>query len=96
VNKTRKECGRFLNEFRFNEALTAVWELISFCDKYIEEKKPWEESKNQREVISDLLSVLKEIAELLKPFLPETSEKIIQQIKTNKSRPLFPRLDKFI
>ena len=96
VNKTRKECGRFLNEFRFNEALTAVWELISFCDKYIEEKKPWEESKNQKEVISDLLSTLKEIAELLKPFLPETSDKIIQQIKTKKSQPLFPRLDKFI
>ncbi len=48
--------------------------------------------KNEK-VIKDLLVVLGEIAELLKPFLPETSEKILEQIKTNKSEPLFPRLN---
>lgn len=94
INKTRKECHRLLNEFRFNEALAVIWELISFCDKLIEKERPWEEGKNQKEVISNLLIVIGEIAELLKPFLPETSEKINRQLKTKKSQPLFPRLDK--
>ena len=56
-----------------------------------------EESKNQKATISNLLYVINNIAELLKPFLPETSEKILENIrqpaeKTQKSEPLFPRL----
>jgi methionyl-tRNA synthetase len=35
---------------------------------------------------------LHEIAEMIKPFLPETSEKILKQIKSKKSQPLFPRI----
>jgi methionyl-tRNA synthetase len=43
-------------------------------------------------VVSDLLSAISIIAELLKPFLPETSEKIFQQTKTKESQPIFPRI----
>ncbi len=78
--------------FKFNEALIAVWGLISFCDKYIEKERPWEKSKKQKEVISGLLFTINQIAELLRPFLPETSEKIIRQLKTKKTKSLFPRL----
>jgi methionyl-tRNA synthetase len=81
-----------LKEYRFNEALISVWELISFCDRYIEKERPWEKSKKQKEVIDNLLLAVGEIAKLLKPFLPETSEKILKQLKTKKSKPLFPRI----
>jgi methionyl-tRNA synthetase len=91
INKTQEKYKRALEEFNFNEALVAIWGLISFCDKYIEEKKPWE-NKNQK-VISDLLFGLDNTAHLLKPFLPETSEKIIEQLKSKESKPLFPRLN---
>ena len=92
VNKTWESYKKALDEFKFNEALAAIWGLIGFCDKYIEKERPWEENEKQKEVIGNLLFVLKEIAELLKPFLPETSEKILEQIKTKKSKALFPRL----
>jgi len=92
INDTWKRYRRALDEFKFNEALVSIWELISFCDKYIEKERPWEKSKKQKEVIGNLLSTIGEIAKLLKPFLPETSEKILKQIETKKSRPLFPRI----
>jgi len=97
IDKTQRDYRKALEEFKFNEALISVWELIGFCDRYIEKERPWEDKsqkskvKNQK-VISDLLFALNEIARLLQPFLPETSEKIIKQLKTNKSRILFPRL----
>ena len=94
INDTWKRYRRALDEFKFNEALVSIWELISFCDKYIEKERPWEKSKKQKEVIGNLLSTIGEIAKLLKPFLPETSEKILNQLKTRKSESLFPRLDK--
>ena len=105
IKQTKANYQKALEEFKFNEALSVVWELIGLCDKYIDKEKPWEnknqilnrnkflasESKNQK-VISDLLVSLENIAQLLKPFLPETSRKILDQLKTQKSEPLFPRL----
>lgn len=92
INKTRKDCNKALEEFKFNEALIAIWGLISFCDRYIEKERPWEKNGKQKEVIGNLLFAINEIAKLLKPFLPETSEKIIKQLETKKSQPLFPRI----
>jgi len=66
--------------------------LISFCDKYIERERPWEKSEKQLSIINNLLFALDNIAQLLQPFLPETSEKIKKQLKTKKSQPLFPRI----
>ena len=90
ILKFQKKYKKALEEFKFNEALVAVWELISFCDRYIEKEKAWEKGKDN--VISDLLFSIGKIAELLQPFLPETSEKILKQLKTKKSKPLFPRI----
>ena len=92
LGDTWQKYKKSLDEFKFNEALISIWELISFCDRYIEKERPWEAKENQKIVINDLLFALKEIASLLQPFLPETSEKILNQLKTKKSEVLFPRI----
>jgi methionyl-tRNA synthetase len=98
IEKTWRNWRKSLEEFKFNEALISIWDLISFCDRYIEKERPWEllklKIKNEKLkiVISNLLFALENIAKLLQPFLPETSEKIFQQLKTKKSKILFPRL----
>ena len=92
IDKTWKSYKKSLDEFKFNEALIVIWQLISFCDRYIEKERPWEDKKNSKTVISDLLFAVSEIAKLIEPFLPETSEKILRQIKTKKSKALFPHL----
>ena len=68
----------------------SIWELISFCDKYINEEKLWE--TKSPEVINDLFFAIKEIGILLEPFLPETAEKIKIALETKKSETLFPRI----
>jgi len=93
-----------MEEIRLNEALEEIWKLIHAGDRYINEEKPWEKTLQQvqggekLEVISDLLLLILEIAALLEPFLPETAEKIKEQIyiddeeiKVKKSGNLFPR-----
>jgi len=92
IKKTQNKYKKFVENFKFNEALISIWDLISFCDKYIEKERPWEEKENQKEVISNLLFSLSEIAKLLQPFLPETSEKISKQLKIKKRESLFPRI----
>ncbi len=90
IGETREKYGKALEEFQFNEALVSIWGLISFCDKLIDEEKPWENSDKKIDTISDLLLTLREIAKLLQPFLPQTSEKILKQVETKESEILFP------
>ena len=92
IEQTHEKITRALENFQFNVALEAIWEVIHLCDKYIEEKQPWRESPEQKEVIGDLVLAISEINELLKPFLPETSEKIAKQLQQGKGEPLFPRI----
>lgn len=94
IEKTKKKHKKALEEFKFNEALKAIWNLISFCDKYIEQERPWEKKKGANLILNDLLFALNSIADLLSPFLPETSEKILKQLegKIKKAKSLFPRI----
>ena len=90
IKEVREKYKNALDNFKFNEALKTIWDLISFCDGYIERERPWEiknllRSKPEvllrgQKVISDLLIVLAIIAEMLQPFLPGTSQKIFQQL----------------
>ncbi|MFA5086026.1 MAG: methionine--tRNA ligase [Candidatus Paceibacterota bacterium] len=86
---------------QFNESLGEIWELVSFCDKYIDEEKPWEikDAEKQKIVFSNLLFSLKEISRMIKPFLPETAEKMEEQLgeekgvfNVKKGESLFPRI----
>lgn len=87
-------------EIRLKEALDLIWELISFTDKYLNTKRPWElEGEALRQVIVNAGYLIVVITDLLDPFLPETSDKIREQInfedgmiEIKKSAGLFPRL----
>ena len=92
LSKQNQEVSELLDDFKFSQAVERIWEVIQFCDKYIEEKRPWEEAETKKEVIGDLLLAVSNIAELLQPFLPKTSEKIIQQLQQSKGESLFPRI----
>lgn len=93
--------NEFMEAIKLNETLAGVWELISFADKYINENKPW--SVGDKEKLGVILVnagyLVGTVANLLEPFLPETSEKIREQIlfddsvvKIKKGESLFPRV----
>jgi methionyl-tRNA synthetase len=70
-----------LEACRFDRALDLVWAQVRGLNQYIDEEKPWEvaksgDSDHLREVLAYQVSCLLEIAVLLKPFLPDTAEKI--------------------
>ena len=75
-----------LGEFRFNEAVgaKAMGGLISFGDSYVNNEKPWELAKTNPsrlpEVLYYLLESLRHIAVMLIPFMPETADKILDQL----------------
>jgi len=86
----------YIESYRFDKALTYIWKWISNLDRYINEKEPWKKERLHEFVIWDTIVVgIRQIAFDLKPFLPETAEKIEKQFKGPKIKsgaPLFPRL----
>lgn len=85
-----------MEDFKLFEALEDIWKLIACCDGYVQNKKPWEltgaDKPKAEKILSDLLYCISEIANLIEPFLPDTAKKIHNQLKSGKSKPLFPRL----
>jgi len=97
IKETRKVVKDKIDNFKFHEALAAVWGLISFGDSYVNEKKPWE--SQDKGVIFNLVVILDNVAALIAPFLPGTAEKITKNIewhdgslKVKKTENLFPRI----
>lgn len=91
---------KYLADCRFDRALDEVWEQVRGLNQYIDEQKPWEIAKTNdeehlRQVLASMCSDLLEIAELLKPFLPQTSKKIKDIFATGIIKPaqgpLFPK-----
>ncbi|MEK7526077.1 MAG: methionine--tRNA ligase [Patescibacteria group bacterium] len=90
------EVKKHLEEFRFDKALEYIWGKISEADKYLDDKKPWNlQGVTLQEVLQELVGRIRQIANNLRPFLPETAEKVEKQFAGGKiasSSPLFPRL----
>lgn len=90
------EYKKAIEEFRFHEALTFVWGKIAKIDKFIDSKEPWKlKGSALQETLEKAITEIVEVATLLRPFLPETSEKILKQFKgpiIKSQPPLFPRI----
>ena len=91
-------CVKYLEKFEIKSAMDEVWERISWVDKAIQEQKPFQEIKtnpeNAKKNVQNYINEVFRIAWELKPFLPSTSEKILEAIKTKKMpENLFPRKD---
>jgi len=91
-----KNLDKLFKEIKLKEILDEIWQQVAWANKYIEEKKLWElvktHPKEGKKVLENLISLISGIGEVISPFLPETSEKIIEILKTGQGQPLFPRI----
>lgn len=82
--------------FRFDEALGAIWSTLKQTDKFIEQEKPWNLSGQElKTVLAKLVQQVRQVGCSLRPFLPTTAEKILDQFKgptISSTGPLFPRI----
>jgi methionyl-tRNA synthetase len=94
--------GEAIELCRFDRALDEIWDQVRGLNQYIDEEKPWviaksDDADHLREVLAYQASCLIEIADLLEPFLPETSDKIRKVFAEGIVRPiegtLFPKTE---
>ena len=93
--------GKILGEkelasIRPGPALEKIWQQINLTDRLISENKVWEKTDREAEtVLTEAVKNILQIGLSLRPFLPETSAKILDQFSGPEIKaqpPLFPRI----
>lgn len=112
INQSYNQYHSLMKNYKFNEALDLINYLIKQGDNYLNTKKPWEflnsnlKSIDFENCLSSLIFLLANISQLIFPFIPETSNKILsffgliniqrtdyqnRKIQINSFSQLFPR-----
>lgn len=77
-------------DYKVFENLKEIWDVISWCDNYIAERKPWELAKGGKDdevnqIVYNLIEVIRHLGWLVSPILPTTSKEILSRIGETKS-----------
>ncbi len=112
--ETVEKYDKLMDAYRNADACETVMNLARRCNKYIDETMPWSLAKDEASkdrlaaVMYNLLEGIRILAQLIAPICPESSDKIIAQIKCDcdsldfgavdsytvgEGQPLFARLD---
>ena len=85
-----KKINDKMDQLRVADAITEIFNIFRRCNKYIDETMPWalakDEAKKDRlaTVLYNLVEAITIGASLLEAFMPETSDKILAQLQTEK------------
>ena len=85
-----KKVTEKMDKLRVADAITEVFSIFKRSNKYIDETEPWilgkDEAKKDRlsTVLYNLVESITIGASLLEPFMPDTTEKILAQLNTEK------------
>ncbi len=78
-----------METLRVADALTEIFGIFKRCNKYIDETEPWVLAKDEAKadrlstVLYNLVEGIVIGASLLEPYMPETAEKIVEQLNTS-------------
>ncbi len=114
INELDKKVEKSMDELQVANAISEIFEVLRSSNKYIDDTTPWvlakDDTKKDRleTVIYNLLESIRICGSLLYPYLPDTSNSILEQLNTtakdlvykenntykvNKPSILFERLD---
>ena len=69
-----EKISALIENYELDKALNEIFAYIDKANEYIQNKKPW--ANQDKKVLYELVFAIRNIAILLSPFIPETSEKI--------------------
>ena len=89
INGLEKKIDDKMDNLEIGAALDEIFTLLRRSNKYIDETMPWVLAKNEDDkdrletVLYNLLEAIRVSAAAIYPFLPETSDKIFEQLNTD-------------
>ena len=92
IKKTTEEIydkvGSLIEKGELKSAINQVFEYISFGNKYYDERQPWIQAKENLDEFNittyNCVYMMANIANLIYPFMPDASLKLIKQLNLDK------------
>ena len=77
-----------MDKYEVSNALSLIFDVLRRSNKYVDETMPWtlykeENMERLEKVLYNLLESIRICAILLQPFMPETCEKIFNQLNVD-------------
>lgn len=87
LQKLYSQVGAFIEDGQIKQGLDTIFGYIRKANKYFDEKKPWETRTMNIEACQNTLynciQIIANLATLLKPFIPFSSDKLLQDFQLN-------------
>lgn len=80
INHLYQQSGALIEDGQLKEALELIFSFVRKSNKFFDERKPWAQFKQNKELCGNTLyhcvQIIANLANLLQPFLPFSCEKI--------------------
>lgn len=92
VSDCRIKVAECMDKLKVADAISEIFTLFKRCNKYIDETMPWALAKDETKldrlntVLYNLVESIVVGASLLEPYMPDTSEKILNQLNAEKRK----------
>ncbi|MEK7203038.1 MAG: methionine--tRNA ligase [Patescibacteria group bacterium] len=92
-----KKYNQNMENFYFSQVLKNIWQIFKQADEVLSVAKPWEikDKEKIKQILQPIVRDILNAANLLKPFMPDVSQKLIKQFSAKqiiKDQALFPRI----
>jgi len=82
IKTVADEVSKKLPAGEISHALKCAMDLVNFGNKYFADKKPW--VTNDPQTIAEVTEIIRASADLLEPFIPTASAKVLEWLKHDK------------
>ena len=88
-NELPNKVAEKMNDYHISDAISTIMDNLDKCNKYIDDTTPWILAKDEQNrnrlgtVLYNLIEGIRISTILLSPFIPNTAEKVFNQINTN-------------
>ena len=103
INSVKESLNHYRNLIdnqKFDTFLKDIWIIISDANKYVDEQAPWSlknnDFKRMEVVLYSLIETLKQIAILLQPFIPVSTDYMLDHLSISNDCRHFNSIDIFI
>ena len=89
IEKTYQEVSEYIEKAEFKKATSSIMNLVEYGNKYYDERKPWEQKKNDLKSFNDTIytcaNLIANLSNLYEPFMPSSSEAIRKYLEIKEA-----------
>ena len=75
-----KQSDELMSDLQYHKALELIWSNLKKINVYLNEKEPWKNKTNRKQVIYNTLENLRIVTHLLRSFIPESAQHIAEHL----------------